>query len=202
MGNGARRVIFTGILTAAAISGAVPAAAQEEYARLHLAAVNHAGVPEDVWQRAQATASRIYQAARINVIWINSAATASTSTVRSDLTIIVSAVPTASRLPSSKDVLGYAVDPLYRGRIAYAFYERIQHFARKVAIDVGVLLGHVMAHETGHLLLAKKAHSLVGLMQARWEAPQTELLSTETLTFTNDEAAVIRTRVADFSNVD
>lgn len=201
MRNGAHRVVFTGILAGFAIvaSEGTIGAAQEEHALLRVATVNHAGVPDDVWQRAQATASRIYEAAGIKVIWIGSTVAPDAPARPSDVTIIVSAAPLASRLPSSKDVLGYAVDAARRGRMAYAFYERIQQLAQKTSTDVGVVLGHVMAHETGHLLLAKQAHSLVGLMRGRWEAPQIAGLRSGLLAFTKDEAAVIRARVAEFS---
>ena len=39
---------------------------------------------------------------------------------------------------------------------------------------VGILLGHVVAHEIGHLLLASNKHSRGGLMQPRWNARVTE----------------------------
>lgn len=174
------------------------AAESHELTPLRVAIVNHAEVPEDVWQRAQTTASRIYEAAGINLLWFDRRST-NTATSKSDLSVIVSAAPLAPGLTSSKHVLGFALQPLHRGRLAYAFYGRIQNFARDTRTDVGVMLGHVIAHEMGHLLLAKKAHSIVGLMRARWEGPQTEMLSTETLTFTNDEAAIIRTRAVGFS---
>lgn len=197
MGKSARRVVFTGIITGLAIAGAgrAAAAAHEEHGLLHVAAVNHAGVAEDVWQRAQATASRIYEAAGIKVVWIDSAATAGVSTLRSDLTMIVSAAPSAPGLTSSKHVLGFALQPRNRGRLAYAFYGRIQDFARDTHADAGSMLGHVMAHEMGHLLLSREAHSLFGLMRGRWHESQAELLSVGMLTFTNDEAAAIRARV-------
>jgi hypothetical protein len=58
------------------------------------------------------------------------------------------------------------------------------------------MLGHVMAHEMGHLLLAREAHALFGLMRGRWHESQVAMVSAGMLTFTNDEAAAIRTRVA------
>lgn len=204
MGKGARRVVFTGIITGLAIAGTgrAVAAAHEEHGLVYVAAVNHAGVVGDIWQRAQATASRIYEAAGINVVWIDAAATAGASTLRSNLrsnlTIIVSASPSAPGLTSSKHVLGFALQPQNRGRLAYAFYARIQGFARDTRTDAGIVLGHVMAHEMGHLLLARKGHAVVGLMRGRWDRNEAALNS-GTVTFTNDEATVIRKRVAEMT---
>jgi hypothetical protein len=201
MGKDARRVVFTGIITGLAIAGTGRAvsAAQEEQALLRVAIVNHAGVPEDVWLRAQTTASRIYEAAGIKVLWIDSAATAGASTLPSDLTVIVSATPPTPGLTSSKHVLGFALQARNRGRLAYAFFGRIEGFARDTRADAGKMLGHVIAHETGHLLLGREAHALVGLMRGRWHESQAELVSAGNLTFTNDEAAVIRRRAAELT---
>jgi hypothetical protein len=198
MGKRARRIAFTGIMTGLAVAGTEPAvsAAHEEHALLRVALVNHAGVPEDIWQRAQTTASRIYEVAGIQVLWIDSAATTVISTPQSDVTVIVSAAPSAPGLTSSKHVLGFALQPRNRGRLAYAFYGRIQDFARDTRTDAGSMLGHVMAHEIGHLLLSREAHSLFGLMRGRWHESQAELVSAGLLTFTNDEATVIRAHVA------
>ena len=84
------------------------AADTRELTSIHVAIVNHAGVPEELWQRGQTTASRIYEAAGIKVLWIDRAATAGVSSLQSDLTIIVSAAPSAPGLTSSKHVLGFA----------------------------------------------------------------------------------------------
>jgi hypothetical protein len=197
MGKGACRIAFTGMMTMLPIVGTQRAvsAAPDERTVLRVAVVNHAGVPEDVWQRAQTTASRIYEAAGIHVLWIDSATTGGISASRSDLTVIVSAAPSAPGLTSSKHVLGFALQARNRGRLAYAFFGRIQGFARDTRADAGKMLGHVIAHETGHLLLGREAHALVGLMRGRWHEAQAELVSAGILTFTNDEAAAIRARV-------
>lgn len=201
MGTGARRVVFIGIIKGLAIAGTGRAvsAAQEQQALLRVATVNHAGVAADVWQRAQTTASRIYGAAGIKVLWVDSAVSADAPTLPSNLTIIVSAAPSAPGLTSSKHVLGFALQPRNRGRLAYAFFGRIENFARDTRTDAGSVLGHVMAHEMGHLLLSREAHSLFGLMRGRWHESQAELVSAGMMTFTNDEAAVIRQRVAEMT---
>jgi hypothetical protein len=56
-----------------------------------------------------------------------------------------------------------------RGRIVYIFYDRIYRIAafHNTAVQHG--LGHVMAHEIGHVLLGVNSHSAEGLMRAAWE---------------------------------
>ncbi len=56
---------------------------------------------------------------------------------------------------------------------------------------VGILLGHVIAHEIGHLLLASNKHSRRGLMQPHWNARVTELAITHRLHFQPGESRII-----------
>ena len=57
--------------------------------------------------------------------------------------------------------------------------------------DSGVLLGFVMAHELGHLLLGA-GHTPNGVMQAAWSQKQMDALRQRWLRFTEEGAARIR----------
>lgn len=58
------------------------------------------------------------------------------------------------------------------------------------------LMGHVLAHEIGHLLMGRDSHSPSGLMSARWtKAEQSELLRGE-LRFTKEDSARLRDGLA------
>jgi hypothetical protein len=58
--------------------------------------------------------------------------------------------------------LGLAVPG--RGR-AYVFYNRLVHAARARPVDIGVVLGRVIAHEIGHVLMPPGQHSTFGIMR-------------------------------------
>lgn len=61
-------------------------------------------------------------------------------------------------------------------RRAWVFWDRIEGAgAQNTAL--GLLLGYVMAHELGHLMLSSPAHSLRGIMRA--QAPM-QMRATET----------------------
>jgi hypothetical protein len=49
------------------------------------------------------------------------------------------------------------------------FVERTQRHAERIKVETAVLLGHMMAHERGHLLLGEGAHSASGIMTARFK---------------------------------
>jgi hypothetical protein len=62
----------------------------------------------------------------------------------------------------------YVVNELNRGWLATVFADRITVAASRVDVEPGVLVGRVMAHEIGHLLLGRNYHGHVGVMQAEW----------------------------------
>jgi hypothetical protein len=66
--------------------------------------------------------------------------------------------------------LGYsAIDQLHRsGRLVTIFADRIEAASARGHVDSGTLLGRVVAHEIGHILLGTTRHSPSGLMRARW----------------------------------
>jgi hypothetical protein len=68
------------------------------------------------------------------------------------------------------DRLGYSsVDVQHHADcLATVFADRIEAMAGRTQSDPGTLLGHVMAHEIGHLLMGTSRHSPIGLMRDRW----------------------------------
>lgn len=64
--------------------------------------------------------------------------------------------------------LTYIVKATNRGWLATVFADRIHAVAARVTVDPGTLLGRVMAHEVGHLLLGTDYHGAAGVMRAEW----------------------------------
>jgi hypothetical protein len=64
--------------------------------------------------------------------------------------------------------IAYVVRDTNRGWLATVFSDRIDEAAARVAVDPGTLLGRVIAHEVGHLLLGVHYHSDAGLMVSTW----------------------------------
>jgi hypothetical protein len=94
--------------------------------------------------------------------------------------------------------LGAAVTlPHGFGRHASVFYHRVDELAESGGASRALLLGHIMAHEIGHLLLGVNSHSATGLMHVPWGRTQRERASLGTLLFTDKESEQIRRQVAD-----
>ena len=68
------------------------------------------------------------------------------------------------------DVYGtsYVVRETNHGWLATVFSDRIARAATRVRVDPGTLLGRVVAHEVGHLLLGTGYHGQAGVMRADW----------------------------------
>ena len=98
---------------------------------------------------------------------------------------------------SVPDSLGFSmVDVSQRaGSLATIYEDRVQALAAKADVDRGLLLGRVIAHEIGHMLLGTSSHSRVGLMRAVWVTGELRRDLPSDWMFSGKEAAELRRRV-------
>ena len=87
-------------------------------------------------------------------------------------------------------VSGYAVLPDHLAVVYYDYLPRIPRGQSNLS-DAAVILGCVIAHELGHLLLGTHRHSITGIMQARWGVEQTQLALMSRLSFLPEEARLM-----------
>lgn len=192
------------MVMAAALLGTVPPAVAEpvEPQTILLVVVNQAEVPQEVLKRGEREATRVYRSLGINLLWTDTLE----STTNPRIIVNIVSKPTGG-IPSVPDflavksadwrVLGVAPgNKERRDLVAWAFYERILDFTTILGLDPGVLLGHVIAHEIGHLLLPYDSHSQVGLMRSGWDKLQAANAAMGTLTFTPGESGLIRRSLA------
>jgi hypothetical protein len=88
------------------------------------------------------------------------------------------------------------------GVVANVFFDRVEDLAAEVrARPVGrifssaVILGHLIAHELGHLLLGVNSHSLSGIMSFPWGRDQLQRTTRGQLLFTGQEGTQIQAAV-------
>jgi hypothetical protein len=148
------------------------------------------GIPDDILLSARGEASQIYAAGGLTLRWVDP------SLPPCALCLTVTVMPQSRATRGRSDVMGVAPGAgAGSGRLAYAFYGTIESFARKHRVDVAALLGHVIAHELGHILLAY-GHSPEGIMQAEWGSyTALNALARRRLTFTDEQAALLRSKV-------
>jgi hypothetical protein len=134
---------------------------------------NDAGVPEETLRQGEKEASRIFRRAGIEVNWLNcgipmgpeASAVCREAVFPKHLHLRI--VRKARSL--KKETLGISfVSADGRGCYADLFYERIEDLNGSGHANLASLLGHVAAHEVGHLLLGTNSHAPTGIMRARW----------------------------------
>ena len=109
------------------------------------------------------------------------------------VTLIILTPKMAARGHVAEGALGFAAVPEEgMGRIAYAIYDRVRVTAARAAMNEDDLLGFVMAHEIGHLMLPRGAHAETGLMRGRWDVRDFQRTDVLTLGFSPEQASEIR----------
>jgi hypothetical protein len=166
---------------------------------------NYARIASAVLFKAETTANKILQEAGVQTVWVVcfdgstwSRDTACTSLPDPmDLTVNVHPFPRSERFRQRYDVFGYALEDGEQGfgRDAWIFYDPIKSFAVEKEISLALLLGHVFAHEFGHLLLGANSHSGMGLMCARWSTRELLAANQGGLFFSDSESRRIQKAV-------
>jgi len=158
-----------------------------------------------VLAEAEQAASAILFKAGVEVTWIscsandsspsNPACMATTDPMHLALRILPERM--SKRLRSiHDDALGFALLGVPLTSDAWILYDRTKDLAQKQMVGFERLLGAVIAHELGHLLLAENVHASAGLMHGSWS--RAELLDIELarLFFSDSEHKRIQSAVA------
>jgi hypothetical protein len=160
---------------------------------LPVAIHDYAALPPPVVKRAKGVATTIYGRIGVSVKWLDESQVAAelpTAPCPDSPTPLIHLRLFGRSLHSRRPPgdLGFAVSG---GTLASVLVERVKHVARSNSLDVGDLLGVVMAHEIGHLLLPPDSHA-TGIM-----APKLDLFLIEHggLSFGPREASLIRARI-------
>lgn len=167
-------------------------AAQREPVTLVLHITDHAQVSAPILARAEQIVEGIYDRIGVRVVFIENNAI---QTRAYDLARHLR-VELLSREMAERKVHESRLDDTVLGRAAretgyaFIFTPRVIDFADHYSINRGELLGRVLAHEVGHLVLPVRSHSTTGIMRA-------DLDIRATLPgFTPQQGETIRTLVA------
>jgi hypothetical protein len=90
--------------------------------------------------------------------------------------------------------MGYAMPYGKAGTRIHILLDRVRGAgSQKLA---GVLLGHVMAHELGHMLEGISRHSDSGVMKAHWDDDDFDQMVVRPLSFSSEDSDLIQIGVA------
>ena len=206
-------LLLTGGLLLAA-SQAVAADSQSGNLAVTIAVRNYAGVDNNTLEKAEGVATQIFREAGVEARWVDLALTpegpleASTHLHQSyqiQLGIIPSKM--AGRLHLPNNVMGFAPGADPARQVVYVFYSSVEALAarQKVARIKGSvrlnatkaqILGTMMTHEIGHVLLNLPSHSATGIMRGSWDLKDLEDVAGGWLLFTRPQAEIMRAEVA------
>jgi hypothetical protein len=85
---------------------------------------------------------------------------------------------------------------------AYVFLDRVKAFADHVMSvrperTMGTVLGHIICHELGHLLMPGKSHPPFGIMRGEWTSEQWDEAAEGLLLFSREQAEIMQSRIRD-----
>jgi len=199
---------------------AQPAEAQNAGPGLTVHVYNYAGVDTKSLANAEKTTTEIFRRLGVECRWAdvdldrkknheNQAGQESYDPA--DISQIELALPPGTAAQSqtwAEDAMGLAAGRGPDRTQIYVFYSKLQPFVRALingqvdtinsdAYPSGpVIMGHVIAHELGHILLNLESHSPTGVMRADWNHKDLNDAARGLLNFTPQQAQAIRAEVA------
>jgi hypothetical protein len=184
-------------------------AAAEQTAKITVIVYNYAAIHAQVLAQAEREASRAFERARVAIEWLDCPLSAKDAffppacrVQTGPLTLEVRLLPKAmtERWPKMAHELGFAIIPVDGGlaTIANVFTHEVEQLAngfRRATLDPGDLLGLVVAHELGHLLLGVDSHSPCGIMRANWYRGELRLIAHGIIALTPVQAERMRSNI-------
>jgi hypothetical protein len=184
----------TAVLGLALAAGESVSAEHIEAVTLNVFVRNHGSVAADTLNRAKANVLRIYRDIGVEVVWLDQFDRSDRlwtdeTLFKSMVTVHLFSQEMMGSLKVRQGVMGQAVSGT---RVVKVFHARIEQIAKANAQEPGCVLGHVMAHEIGHLLLPPDGHS-TGIMQSELDL---RLAANGALYFRPNHGRVIRRSLA------
>jgi hypothetical protein len=173
----------------------------EADAQVTVSVYNDAQVPSDTLTPAEQQAARIFSRAGFDVTWLNCTHVNSGRGARACNEIDVPghlALRIIAPFASSTSDAAFGVAflaPDGTGRYSDVFWKRAQELHANSNVDLAGILGSVIAHEMGHLLLGSNAHAISGIMRAHWESDELHRIAMGTLMFLPEQSKRMRVRI-------
>ena len=166
---------------------------------LTVSVFNDAGVPQNVLSRAQDRAVQVLLRAGISLVWLDCGIpghrvlNSGCDAVSYPQHLSVRLLPASHGLP--QDTFGQSfLDASGRGSYANVYVGTMDASKVSKTVDSGDLLGCIVAHELGHLLLGKDSHSSIGLMSAKWQFTELQEIAGGSLLFSASQSDQILSR--------
>ncbi len=166
---------------------------------------DYAQVEVSILVNAERITDDILQEAGVEVVWIECSAgpipakepACETPMGPTALTLNLLPRSMSHRFHLSADAFGVAAEDAEGGSAfdAWIFCDLVKDAAAQKQLTRSVLLGTVIAHELGHLLLSTNSHSAFGLMRANWSSKELSAVELRAMYFSSPESKRIQQAV-------
>ena len=152
-----------------------------------------------VLSQAEGEGFRIFQQAKVPTVWLNCKTSFNPTDSRCEDApdgkhLVLRIVPKA--LTAADSIFGMAFLAGESGVYGDVFFDSVEGLHRNSGTSIARVLGHVMAHEVGHLLLGSDSHSPVGIMCPHWHSEQLRRVGMGALFFTPEQSRAMRARIS------
>ena len=186
--------------------GAISLYGRERRVGLTFRVYNYSRVPTGTLKNAERRAATILDQSEISARWIDCPTTADEFNDFPDcqyplssqdllMNILPAGMSLKSTLPDDALGLAFVATDESCSRYASLFFDRIQDISRSADVPPELVLGPVIVHEAGHLLLGTNSHSSRGIMQPVWEADNVQALARIAVGFTDPQARLLRQKI-------
>jgi hypothetical protein len=177
--------------------GAILAHSEERLdSRMTVLVYDYAGVQAETLMKAEQETSRIFRHSGVEVTWRPCRMSGSSVPIEcpdpSPMTPALRLVPRFQLVRDRvrAEAMGYST-----GDFATVSVEFAQRLEESGVAQLPQILGHIMAHEIGHLLLLGGGHSASGVMRAHWGFNEFRLLRQGGLNFTPEQNRLLQTEM-------
>jgi len=179
---------------------------------IRLRVYNYAHLNAPLLNRAREVTTAILRESEVETTWVDCPLTrgefesypaCQTLPGTTDFIIKILTAEAANRFCTHREALGQALE-CARGQAgcsAYVFYRDVVKLAREGDAAEDQLLGHVLAHEIGHLLLGPNSHTPDGIMRAHWTERDLQTIARTYLVFSEQQSRRIREEVLERNSV-
>jgi len=213
-----RWTLSAGLALASGLTGldhAAAAASAETSPAITIHVRNYAGVAPQTLTEAEKVATGIFRKAGVETGWADIVVTAENGHVNSadhqtftlaDIQLNIFPDVMSDRSALSNNVMGLApgtgpdrgIIHVLDSKVRTIFWSTLSAYSMGYMdrhVSMGQVLGYVIAHEVGHLLLNQQVHSPHGIMRGAWSLVDFRDMASGMLLFTPQQAEVLRADV-------
>ncbi|MFB3778990.1 MAG: hypothetical protein ACE141_15330 [Bryobacteraceae bacterium] len=159
-----------------------------------VAILNYADLSRETLDVAEEQASKIFGEAGVAVKWwelpVSGSAAADDAIAQPVAWLRLLPRSMADRFSGIPGALGCTLD-----RHAYVYTDRVRDVAARAATNFPRALGHIMAHELGHVFLGENSHAAGGIMSPKQGTLEFRRMNMGGLQFSRVEAQRMRRRI-------